>query len=64
MNPPAMAKFFKKEINCIWSEKLEWNIIASNIEKKESITAANLALYPMITSNGKRISIMMAGVNK
>ena len=46
--PPAIAKFFKKDINCIWLEKSVWKIIASNAANKASTNAASFVLYPMI----------------
>ena len=61
--PPVIAKFFKKDINCIWLEKSVWKIIASDMVNKASIIAASFVLYPMITSSGNKISIIIAGIN-
>ena len=64
IKPPAIAKFFKKDISCIWSEKSVWKIMASNMANKESIIAENLVLYPIITNSGNKISITIAEINK
>ena len=52
-NPPAMAIFLSKDINCIWSEKFMWKIIDTTIVKMQSIIADSLVLYPNINNIGE-----------
>ena len=62
-NPPATAKFFMSAFISIWLEKSVWKIIANKIAVKESISAETLVLYPIITSTGNKISVIIAGIN-
>ena len=51
-NPPAIDKFFKKEIICIWSLKSEWNITETIKVNKHIKDAAILVLNPIIKNIG------------